>query len=466
MPDADDAARAGERRRRREVDRAILALALPALGALIAEPLFVATDTAMVGHLGSVELAAIGIAGTVLQSAIGLMNFLAYATTPLVARRLGAGDVRGAFRAGVDGVWIALLVGAVLAIAGWFGAEAIVTWFGAPPEVTEAAALYLRLSSLGIPGMLVLVAAVGLFRGLQDTRTPLVLAIAGSVANVAANAVLIYGLGWGIAGSAIGTAVIQSATGIAAVVIAARRGARLGVTLRWHPAGAEFVESLTTGGWVFLRTASLRIILLGTIAAATNHGETTLAATTVLFTVFFLIALGLDALAIAAQALVGHALGAADVPRVRAIVRRLLVLSLLSGLIVCAVLAALSPVLGWIFTTDPDVLAVLPAGVLVLALSTPIGAIVFALDGILLGAGDGRHLALLGLVNLAVMVPALWWVATVPLEASVAVVAIQLVFQVLYMVTRAIALGLRIRGTAWMRGGVSTRAGEDSRAES
>lgn len=436
------------RGRRRAIDRAVLALAVPALGALIAEPVFVATDTAMVGHLGPNQLAAIGIAGAALQTAIGLMVFLAYATTPLVARRLGAGDLRGAVRAGIDGIWLALAVGIVVGAAGWLAADHVISWFGATPEVAELAAVYLRISSLGIPGMLVLIAATGLFRGLQDTRTPLVIAVVGSALNAGLNAVLIYGAGWGIAGSAIGTAVVQSLMGATAAVLAARHARRHGAALR--PGWSGIRETAGLGGWVFLRSVSLRVILLAALAVATAHGTVPLAATTALFTLANLLALALDALAIAGQALVGHALGSGEVERVRGVVRRVLALAGIAGLALGGLLAAVSPVVGFVFTSDPAVLAAIPAGALVLAVGTPIGALAFALDGILLGAADGRHLALLGLLNLAVMLPLLVLVATLPLGPLAAVVAIQLATQVVFMTLRAVTLGIRARGERWI----------------
>jgi putative MATE family efflux protein len=193
----------------RQVDRRILGLAVPALGALVAEPLFLATDTALVGHLGVEPLAALGVAGTVLGTAIGLLVFLAYATTPIVARLLGSGDRAGAVRAGVDGIWLALAIGVVLGVAGVFTARPLVAAFGATQPVTEFAILYLTISCAGIPAMLAVIAATGLFRGMQDTRTPLVIAVAGFTANGVLNAVLIYGAGWGIAGSAVGTVLAQ-----------------------------------------------------------------------------------------------------------------------------------------------------------------------------------------------------------------------------------------------------------------
>lgn len=428
-------------------DREIGRLALPALGALIAEPLFLATDTALVGHLGATPLAALGVAGTVLQTAIGLLIFLAYATTPAVARRIGAGDEAGAMRAGIDGLWLALVVGAVLVVAGLLGADAVVGWFGAEPAVTAAAGEYLRVAVWGIPPMLVVIAATGLFRGLQDTRTPLAIAVAGFAANAALNALLIYGLGWGLIGSAAGTAIAQAGMAVASVAIAVRHARRAGAILL--PGRGGVLASATAGGWLFLRTLTLRIALVGTVVAATAHGTTALAATQVLFTLFATVALALDALAVAGQAMIGHALGAADLARARGVLRRLLELSAAGGLGLGVLLAATSGVLGRVFTTDAGVLAALPGGTLVLALGLPIGAVVFALDGILIGAGDGRYLAIAGVLNLVVAVPLLVLVAGLPLDATGAVVAVQLVFQVGFMLARLATLGPRARSGRW-----------------
>ena len=434
-------------RRHAALDRRIAALALPALGALVAEPLFLATDTALVGHLGAVPLAGLGIASTVLQTAIGLLVFLAYATTPTVARRLGAGDEPGALRAGIDGLWLALGVGVVLAVAGATLSPVAVAAFGPEPAVAAQAETYLRISSLGLPSMLLVIAATGLFRGLQDTRTPLVIAVAGFGANAALNAALIYGLGWGIAGSAVGTVLAQTGMAIACAVIAVRTARRLGAPLR---PGLRGVSSwAVAGGWLLLRTVSLRVALVATTVVATAAGTTTLAATQVLLTLYFAVALALDAFAIAGQALVGHGLGASEVDRVRAILRRLLFWGLVTSVALGALLAALSPVLGRVFTSDPDVLAAIPPGLLVLAVSLPLGAVVFVLDGVLIGAGDARYLAWTGIVNLAVYLPLLWWASTAP-GGAMAVAAIQAAFCLGYLAARCVTLALRARGERWM----------------
>ena len=347
-------------RRHADLDRRIAGLAVPALGALLAEPLFVATDTALVGHLGADSLAGLGIASTILQTAIGLLIFLAYATTPLVARRLGAGDERGAVRAGVDGMWLAAAVGAGLLGTGLLGGPAAVAAFGSARAVAAEAEVYLRISVLGLPAMLVVIAATGLFRGLQDTRTPLVIAVAGFGANAVLNAILIYGAGLGIAGSAIGTVLAQAGMAIACVVIAMRTARRYGAPLRPGLGGVR--AAAQSGWWLLLRSLSLRAALLATTATAAAAGTTTLAATQVLLTLYFLVALALDAFAIAGQALIGHGLGAGDLPHVRAVMRRLLRWGGVTSMVLMAVLVAVSPVLGRVFTSDPGVLAAIPPG--------------------------------------------------------------------------------------------------------
>ncbi|AYF99467.1 MATE family efflux transporter [Protaetiibacter intestinalis] len=423
---------------------------MPALGALVAEPLFLATDTALVGHLGVDPLAALGIASTVLSTAIGLLVFLAYATTPAVARMLGAGDRAGAVRAGADGIWLALALGAVLAVAGVFAAHPLAAAFGASDAVTELAARYLGISCAGIPAMLAVIAATGLFRGLQDTRTPLVIAVAGFAANGALNAVLIYGVGWGIAGSAVGTVVAQWGMAAACVAIAVRHARREGASIR--PGLPGVASAARAGGWMLLRTLTLRIALVATTVAATGLGTVTLASTQVLFQLTFLFALALDAFAIAAQAMIGYDLGAGTGAQVRVTVRRLVGWGLVSGVVLGALLAVVAPWLGRVFSSDAAVVEAVPVGAWVIAATMPLGALVFVLDGVLIGAADGRFLALAGVVNIAVYLPLLWLAAQTPASAGApaAVLAIQLAYCIGFYGIRALTLGLRTLGSRWM----------------
>jgi putative MATE family efflux protein len=430
----------------RELDRDILRLAVPALGALVAEPLFLLTDTAMVGHLGAAPLAGLSIASAILQTAVGLLIFLAYATTPAVARRLGSGDRAGAIRAGIDGLWLALLIGVALLIAGLPTSELLVAAFGAAPEVATAANTYLSISLWGIPGMLIVIAANGLLRGLQDTRTPLVVAVCGFGANIALNAIFIYGFGWGIAGSAVGTVIAQWGMAVVYIVMAVRAAAATGASLR--PGLRGVGSAAGTGMWLLARTASLRVAMLATVFVATDFGVTELAALQIAMTIFSTLAFILDALAIAGQALIGHGLGASAVDRVAAITRRLIQHGLLFGLLLGIIIAVLAPVAAPVFTSDAAVKSAVTVTLYIMAAGIPLAGYVFVLDGVLIGAGDARYLAITGVLNLAAYLPLLVWLEAVRPDAALAWLWIAFGFG--YMGARALTLGLRARGTRWI----------------
>lgn len=435
------------------IDRDIFRLALPALGALVAEPLFLLTDTALVGHLGEVPLAGLSIGSAILQTAIGLLIFLAYATTPAVARRLGAGDRPGAIRAGIDGLWLALGIGVAIVVVGLPTSRWIVGLFGANPDVTGAADTYLSISLWGIPGMLIVIAANGLLRGMQDTRTPLVVAIGGFAANAVLNTIFIYGFGLGIAGSAIGTVVAQWLMAAVYLVIAVRAARATGVSLR--PGLAGVGNAAGSGGWLLLRTASLRAAMLATVFVATDLRVTELATLQIALTVFSLLTFILDALAIAGQAMIGHGLGAADVPRVSAVTRRLIGHGILGGIGLGVAVAVIAPFAGPVFSGNDAVHRMLTVTLLVMAAGVPLAGFVFVLDGVLIGAGDARYLALTGVVNLLVYVPLLWLLEVMRPEPGL--VWLWLSFGFGYIGARAITLGFRARGDRWMVTGTTRR---------
>ena len=428
---------------RAPLDREIWRLALPTLVTLIAEPLFLLVDTALIGHLGRIPLAGLGIASAVLQTVVGLVVFLAYATTPAVARSIGAGDRRGGIRAGIDGIWLAIAVGAVLLVAGLTTSGRIADAFGSTPAVTDAASTYLVISMWGLPAMLIVLAATGLLRGLLDTRTPLLIVGVGFVANAVLNAVFIYGFGWGIAGSAAGTVVAQWGMAVIfawrVIGLARAEGAR--IAPRW--VGVAIVAA--SGGWLLLRTASLRVALLATVVVGSSFTVAELGALQIALTLFSLLAFGLDALAITGQSLVGGALGAKDRARVVAITRRLIAFGVVGGVALGAVTALLSPVLGLVFSSDRAVTDAVAPVVLLLALGTPLAGFVFVLDGVLIGANDGRYLALSGILNLAMYLPLLWLAAQ-----SGSLVALWAAFGLGYIGARALTLGLRVRGERWI----------------
>ncbi|QAV28706.1 MATE family efflux transporter [Micrococcus luteus] len=431
----------------RALTRRILALAVPAFGALIAEPLFLLADTAIIGHLGTAQLAGVGIGTTILHTLTGLMIFLAYATTPAVARLIGAGNPAAAMDRGRDGIWLGLLLGAVLAVLGWLAAPALTAALGATGEVQAHAVAYLRWSMPGLPALLAVLAATGVLRGLQDTVTPLVVAGVGFGANIGLNVALVYGLGWGVAGSAVGTSVVQWAMLVTYLFVLAPRFRRSGTA--WAPRASGMRATAQVGSWLLLRTASLRAAILITVMAAAGAGDLTLAA----------------------QALIGAELGAARPDAARRLTRTMVRWGLGFGVVTGAVLALAAPVLPGLFTTDPTVQAAATVGLWVLAVGQPVAGYVFVLDGVLIGAGDARYLALAGLVNLVVYAPALWvlaqlatggfgWTAAWPgphaavPDAGVQLGLLWLGFAGVYMGMRALTLGWRARRDDWMRLGV------------
>jgi len=438
--------------RGRGLNRSILSLAVPALGALIVEPLFLIVDSALVGHLGINELAGLGIASAVLQTIVGLMVFLAYATTPAVARLVGAGDLRRAVSVGIDGMWLALAVGVVLAVGGWAATPLLVGLFDPSAAVAANASTYLGISMAGLPAMLLVFAATGLLRGLQDTVTPLWIAGVGFAANAALNWVLIYGFGLGIAGSAIGTVIAQWLMVAAYAVVIGRLAARHSASVR--PSRDGLRGSARSGGWLLLRTVSLRIAFLLTVAVASGLGTRELAGYQVVFVILTTAAFALDALAIAAQALVGRGLGAGQTDEVRLVLRRILQWGAGFGVIVGVVVAALSGVIGLAFTGDAALGALVQPALIVLAVAQPIAGLVFVLDGILIGAGDARYLAITGALNLAALLPLLWVVSAVGTPGAAGLTFQALAFFGGYLLARLVTLWLRARGTAWMVTGV------------
>ncbi|MFI8632769.1 MATE family efflux transporter [Microbacterium sp. NPDC077663] len=430
------------------LNREILRLAVPALGALVAEPMFLIVDAALIGHLGVVPLAGLGIASAVLQTIVGLMIFLAYSTTPAVARRFGAGDSKSAVGVGIDGLWLALGLGALLALAGSLATPWLVDLFGPTREVAEQAVTYLALSMWGLPAMLIVFAATGLLRGMQDTVTPLWIAGLGFGANALLNWLFIYGFGWGIAGSAAGTVAAQWGMVAAYAVVIGRLARRHSASVLPQREGVR--GSARSGGWLFLRTVSLRAALLATVGVATGLGTDELAGWQVAFTIFSTAAFALDALAIAAQALIGRGLGAGDEPFVRRVLGRTVAWGVWFGVIVGALIAALSGVIGLAFTGDPGLAALIQPALLVLAVAQPICGVVFVLDGVLMGAGDAKYLAVAGGLNLVPYLPVLLILIAVHPAGAGGLAWLAVCFFGVYMLARLVTLGWRVRRAEWL----------------
>ncbi|MFH8936187.1 MATE family efflux transporter [Streptomyces griseosporeus] len=428
---------------RRRHDREIVALAVPAFGALVAEPLFVMADSAIVGHLGTAQLAGLGVASALLTTAVSVFVFLAYATTAAVARRVGAGDLPAAIRQGMDGIWLALLLGAAVIAVTLPTAPGIVDLFGASSTAAPYATTYLRISSLGIPAMLVVLAATGVLRGLQDTRTPLYVAIAGFVANAALNAGLVYGADLGIAGSAWGTVIAQCGMAAVYLTVVVRGARRHGASLRPDAAGIR--ASAQAGVPLLVRTLSLRAILMIATAVAARLGDADIAAHQIILSLWSLLAFALDAIAIAGQAIIGRYLGAGDAQGARDACRRMVEWGVAVGVVLGVLVVLARPLFLPLFTSDSAVTdAALPALVIV-ALSQPVSGIVFVLDGVLMGAGDGPYLAWAMLITLAVFTPVALLVPTLGGGLTALWAAMTLM-----MLVRMVTLWLRSRSGRWL----------------
>ncbi|BBC34667.1 MATE family efflux transporter [Streptomyces graminofaciens] len=428
---------------RRRHDREIVALAVPAFGALVAEPLFLLADTAIVGHLGTAQLAGLGIASALLATAVSIFVFLAYATTAAVARRVGADDLRAAIRQGLDGIWLALLLGTIVVAVVLPTAPALVSVFGASDTAAPYATTYLRISALGIPAMLVVFAATGVLRGLQDTKTPLYVAIAGFVANAALNAGLVYGADLGIAGSAWGTVIAQFGMATAYLCVVVRGARRYGASLRPDAAGIR--ASAQAGAPLLVRTLSLRAILLVATAVAARLGDADIAAHQIILSLWSLLAFALDAIAIAGQAIIGRYLGAGDAQGAREACRRMVQWGVATGVVLGGLVIVARPLFVPLFTGDPAVQNAAVPALVVVALSQPISGIVFVLDGVLMGAGDGPYLAWAMLLTLAVFIPVALLVPTLGGGLTALWGAMTLM-----MATRMLTLWLRSRSGRWI----------------
>lgn len=388
--------------RRDERDRRIVALAVPALGALAVEPGYVLVDTAIIGRLGTTPLAGLALATTLLVTVVAACNFLAYGTTPRVAGLLAAGRRAAAAEVGVQALWLCTLLGVPLAVLLGLVARPAVSLLGGEGDVLEAAVTYLRISAVGVPFTLVALVTQGVLRGHQDLRTPLVIAIAANGSNVVLELVAVYGLDLGVAGSAWSTVIAQVA-GAVAYLAALRPKLRPARARRPDP--SAMAPLLVTGGHLVLRVASLLAVLTAATAVAARIDEATLAAHQIGAQVLSFVSLVLDALAIPAQALVAEGLGAGRTGMAIDTARRVQRLSAIAGVALAVVMLALAPVLPQLFTADGAVASRATAALVVLAVLLVPAAIAMGLDGVLIGAGDERFLASAMAISLLAFVP-------------------------------------------------------------
>jgi putative MATE family efflux protein len=384
--------------------RRITALAVPALVVLAAEPLYLLVDTAVVGHLGPVPLAALAIGGTLMTVAVWLGNMLAYGTTSRAARRFGADDRPAAVAEGVQASWLALTLGVGVALAAQLAADPLVALMaGDNPEVTRAAAGWLRIAALGAPGLLLATAGHGWLRGVQDLWRPTRYVLGANLLSAVLCPVLVYPVGLGLTGSAIANVVAQTLAGALFVRALVVERAPL------RPAPAVIAGQLVLGRDLFVRGAAMQACFLSATAVAARFGTAAVGAHQIALQLWFFCALALDAVAIAGQSLVGAALGGERAGEARALARRISLIGAAGGAVFAVLIAAGAGVLPGLFSPDPEVHAQAMLAWPWFAAMLPAAGLVFALDGVLIGAGDVGYLRNLTLAAaLGGFLPAVW----------------------------------------------------------
>jgi putative MATE family efflux protein len=430
-------------RRLTATDREMFTLAIPALGALIAEPLYVLTDTAIVGNIGTAELGGLGLAAQVIGTVLSVSLFLAYGTTAAVSRLLGAGRDRDAANQAVQGLWIAAVAGVVFAAVCFILAPQLLRILQASEDVEKFGVRYLRVSVFGFPPMLLILAGVGYLRGLKDTKRPLYVALGTALGNLLLELFLVFKLGFGVGASALSTVIFQW---VGAAFYLKWIGTAAGEhDVGWRPDGVALRALGRDGVSLFIRTSALRLSFIVAAAFAAAKGEASLGAHEIASQLFYFVALALDAIAIAGQAMVGTLLGANKAPQALSTGRRLTLWGVGLGVLASGLVLLLRPVIPDLFTNDPAVIDKTLGILLLLAIMQPLAGAVFALDGILIGAGDMRFLAYAMLGNTVFFLGVLGIVQV--MDAGLTGLWIALV---LFIAARAFTLGWRIRGDAWI----------------
>lgn len=390
-------------------DRAIAALAIPALGTLAMDPIVSIVDTAWVGRLGTVPLAALAIASAVFAAVFSVFNFVHMTITPLVAGEVGAGRLDRAGAIAKGAIAVSVVVGAVVALAAIALSDQIVAAFGAEPDVAAEAAVYLRIRFLALPVMLVAMVGHGVYRGHSDTRTPLWVAAGMNLVNLVLDPVFIFGLGLGVAGAAWATVIAQSTAAAAFLVLmlGAQR-VRLGTDAAVRGIGELGIGRILDAGWpMMVRSAALLAAITATTVAASRIGTAQVAAHQIALQVWLFLAFVLDAYAVAAQAMIGTDLGGDGVPAARPTADRLLALGFVTGIGLSVLLAVTAPLVAGLFSAEPAVESELASIYGFVVLLQPLTALVYVWDGIAIGASAFRYLAvsmvLAGVATVAVL---------------------------------------------------------------
>ncbi len=432
------------------LNRQIWALAGPAVLTLASEPLYLLADTAIVGHIGADALGGLAVASAILLFAAGMLIFLTFGTAATVARLLGAGEQAEAAEQSVQGMWLGFGLGVAVAALLAVGSGWLLGLFGATEVVLDQARTYLLVSLVGLPSVTVSMAGTGALRGHLDTRTPLVVAVASNTFNVALTIALVFGLDAGIAGAAWGTVIATTGAAVAYTAIVLRLARRRAVGLR--PDRRRIRQLAVVGRDLFVRTVALRSSLTITVALAARLGTVALAAFQIAFELWSALAFILDALEAAAQSLVAKALGARDGALARATARRILAWAVGSGAALGVLTALGAPIIARLFSANAAVVDLAITSLVYVGITQPLNAVAFALDGILVGAGDQRYLAMAMPVSLLVVALG----AVLITRSSVGLWSLWLLLAA-FMASRVILLGARYRTDRWLHLGSGLR---------
>ncbi|WP_338023403.1 MATE family efflux transporter [Bombiscardovia coagulans] len=435
----------------RSIYRTITALAIPTFGQLIAEPTFVMIDTAIVGHISDAALAGLSIGSTVLLTTVGLCVFLAYGTTSQVAQLMGAGKRKEGMEVGIDGMWLALGIGIIVCALLVACSSPLCQAMGASGNVLAAAQIYLNATIFGLPAMLLVYAANGIFRGLQKVKVTLIAAVSGAILNTVLEVLFVFGFHWGILGSGVATLIAEWYMGVFLCLPALIWAKKEGASLR--PRLSGIANSAGDGFPLFLRTLALRVCLASTVVAATHLGEQVLAGYQGVNSAWNFALNVLDAVGIAGQSLVATELGARHKDRARIMTKISARAGMMLGIIVGAAMILLGVVAAPLFSPNPAVQILITVGMAVEGVFMPIAGWMWALDGILIGAGDYPYLAATcsatAVIYVAALIPLTWWAGNWTNQIW-KIVMLWSAINFLYIGARALFNGLRTKSDQWM----------------
>ena len=426
------------------LNREVMRLALPAFGALVAPSILLLTDAAFIGTLGTQALAGYAGGAAVFGVAAGLSYFLAYSSTSVVARRFGANQPREAVAEGINYITLGLIIGVIVGAIMWIFAGTFAQWIGISPDVLPSAIDWLRGAAFGSPGMMASMAAIGMFRGLQDTRITLFVTVMQVAFNIALCAVFIFTLHLGTFGAGLAVGISETVGFLMYFVVIAKHARSIHAP--FHPTHLHGLANAFKVGLPLLwRSATLRTVLLGTTVVAAHLGDDELAAFHVSLMVWYVLANLLDALAVAAQAMIGRRLGASQGHLVHDVVTRLLRLSWWYGLIVGGITMLLAPIAPQVFSQQTDVQHLLMVCLLMIGVHQPLAATVFLLDGVLTGSGDSKFIAFVLTMAMLTFLPMAWAV----LHWNWGVVGLWSAM-IAFLTTRAVLMLKRARSDAWV----------------